>query len=105
MVNINGETWRILLVSPYHPMLIQPNGNFAVGACDDFSKTIYICDDLDLNFTKKILCHELTHAAMFSYNIELSLEQEELLAEIISTYGHEIIHITNTLFKRIKNRK
>jgi len=36
---------------------------------------------------KKVLCHELTHAAMFSYGIELSIEQEELLADLIATYG------------------
>ena len=53
---------------------------------------------------KKVLCHELTHAAMFSYNVELSLEQEELLADIIATYGEEIIQITNTLFYKIKGR-
>ena len=41
---------------------------------------------------------------MFSYNVELSLEQEEILADIIATYGEEIIHITNTLFDKIKGR-
>jgi len=36
---------------------------------------------------KKVLCHELTHAAMFSYNVELTLDQEELFADLIATYG------------------
>lgn len=36
---------------------------------------------------KKILCHEITHAAMFSYNVDLSIEQEELVADLIATYG------------------
>jgi hypothetical protein len=34
-----------------------------------------------------VLSHELTHAAMFSYNIDLSYEQEELFADLIATYG------------------
>ena len=51
-----------------------------------------------------MLCHELTHAAMFSYNVELTLEQEEMLAELIATYGEEIIDITNTLFYKLKER-
>ena len=55
-------------------------------------------------FLKKVLCHELTHAAMFSYNVELTIEQEELLAELIATYGEEIIDITNILFYKLKER-
>lgn len=105
MVKINGEVWRVLLVSPYHPVLIQPSGNLAIGACDDITKTIYICDTLTPFYIKKVLCHELTHAAMFSYNVDLNHDQEELLAELISTYGQEIIHMTNTIFKRIKEKK
>jgi len=36
---------------------------------------------------KKVLSHELTHAAMFSYNIEMSHDQEELFADLVATYG------------------
>jgi hypothetical protein len=35
---------------------------------------------------------------MFSYNVELTIEQEEVLADLIATYGQEIIRITNTIF-------
>ena len=42
---------------------------------------------------------------MFSYNIDLTYEQEEVLAEIIATYGQEIVHIANLLFKRLKNER
>jgi sulfite reductase beta subunit-like hemoprotein len=50
---------------------------------------------------KKVLAHEITHAAMFSYNIDLNHDQEEMLADIISTYGQEIISITNRMFHSI----
>ena len=39
---------------------------------------------------------------MFSYNVELTLEQEELVADLIATYGEEIIDATNSVFKKIK---
>lgn len=39
---------------------------------------------------------------MFSYNVELTLEQEEIVADIIATYGEEIIEQTNNIFKKIK---
>lgn len=54
---------------------------------------------------KKFLCHEITHAAMFSYNIQLTYDQEELLADLLSTYGQEIIDITNKIFSKIKNNR
>jgi hypothetical protein len=42
---------------------------------------------------------------MFSYNIDLTLEQEEILADLIATYGQEIVHITNLVFKRIIEKR
>lgn len=102
MFNINGEDWRLFFTSPIHPMLIRSDGELTIGACDNKTKAIYINGKLDKQLTKKVLCHELTHAAMFSYNIELSLEQEELLADLIATYGQEIINMTNSIFNRLK---
>jgi hypothetical protein len=39
---------------------------------------------------------------MFSYNVEMTLDQEELFADLIATYGREIICKTNSFFNRIK---
>ena len=44
----------------------------------------------------------MTHAAMFSYDVKLTYDQEELLADIISTYGKEIVMVTNKVFRKIK---
>lgn len=104
MITINGEHWRVLFCSVHHPMLIRSDGSLSIGACDDARKTIYLNGNLHGDLLKKVLCHELTHAAMFSYNVELTIEQEELLAELIATYGEEIIDITNTLFYKLKER-
>ena len=102
MVKINGETWRIFQVSPNHPMLMRDDGGFALGSCDDPAKGIYISEMVKGEKFKKVLCHELTHAAMYSYNVNLTIEQEEILADLIATYGQEIIHETNRIFTRIK---
>lgn len=72
--------------------------------CSNMEKIIYINDELDIYMLKKVLCHEITHAAMFSYNVNLSIEQEEIIADLVATYGQEIIHITNLIFNRIKNK-
>ena len=93
----------MLIVSPNHPMLKRSNGKYALGSCDDIVKGIYIVEGLDKRKFKKVLCHELTHAAMYSYNVDLSVEQEELLADLIATYGEEVVNITNLMFNKIKN--
>lgn len=102
MFNINGITWQVNYVSPNYFYLTRSDGSYALGACDNDTKTIYINQALSQALSKRVLCHEITHAAMFSYDTNLTLEQEELLADLIATYGEEIITITNEVFKRLK---
>lgn len=87
MININGEEWKVALTSPLDPILQRSDKSFTLGVCDDILKTIFINKELSQKYIWKVLCHELTHAAMFSYNIDLTLEQEEILADLIATYG------------------
>lgn len=102
MFTINGEEWVIHLVSPNHPKLYREDGSLTIGACDDDTKTIYINDMLNEQLMRRVICHEITHAAMFSYNVLLTSDQEELLADLIATYGDEIISITNRVFAKLR---
>lgn len=105
MFTINGETWTVVLVSPNHPVLQRSDGTYTLGMCYDNNKTIYMnieLQDAPLLF-KKVLCHEITHAAMFSYNVDLDYSQEELVADLISTYGDEIIEVTNRIFYHLRS--
>ena len=103
MILINNIDWKLAFVSPDFPLLQRMNGDFTIGACDNLTRTIYINNTLSGNLLKKVLCHQITHAAMFSYNVDLSVEQEELIADLISTYGDEIIYITNKIFTKLEN--
>ena len=89
-------------VPPFDPSLSTADGNFTIGVCDDEEKTIYVANNLSKFLLKKVLCHELVHAAMFSYNIDLTIEEEELIADLIATHGNEIIQNTEQIFKKIK---
>lgn len=102
MFTINGEEWAIHLVSPNHPKLYREDGSLTIGACDDDTKTIYVNDMLNEQLMRRVVCHEITHAAMFSYNVLLTPDQEELLADLIATYGDEIISITNRVFAKLR---
>ena len=103
MFLINNVYWKLSFVAPDFPLLQRLNGEFSIGACDNLTRTIYINETLQGVLLRKVLCHEITHAAMFSYNVNLSLEQQELIADLISTYGDEIIYITNKIFNKLGN--
>ena len=102
---INGLSWQVRIVPPTYPCFMLPSGDFTLGCCDNSILTIYIADGLDEFKFRKVLCHEITHAAMYSYQVSLTLDQEELLADIFSTYGNEIVNVTNKVFRKIKNRE
>ena len=84
--------------------MFRSDGSLTIGACDNLTQTIYINWSLSDAKFKKVLCHEIVHAAMFSYDIILTIEQEELLADLFATYGEEIIDITNNVFARMRQR-
>jgi hypothetical protein len=83
-------------------MLLRDDGSFSIGACDSITQKIYINDTLNSDLFKRVLCHEIVHAAMFSYNVILDIDEEEVIANIIAKYGEEIIKITNSLFTKLK---
>ena len=102
MFIINREIWRVKIVRPDYPLLIMPDGSFALGVCDDNYKIICISNQIHGRKFKEVLCHEIVHAAMFSYNIYIDHDTEEFIANLISKYGEEIISITDKVFKNIK---
>lgn len=103
MFEINNEIWYIKFTKPQNEIFkINDNNEYTMGVCDDNSKTIYIADNLRRKKLKHVLCHEIVHAAMFSYDIQLNEIEEELLANLIATYGNEILDITNDIFKRLR---
>ena len=104
MFTINHEVWIVKFIQPYDEIFRMDNGEFTIGVCDDNTKTIYISNLLRGEKLKQVLCHEIVHAAMFSYNVELDYEQEELLANLIAIYGKEIVQITDNIFKRLSRR-
>ena len=99
MFNINGIDWQIIIVSANHPKLWGK-----LGMCEADTHTIYLSDRIPEFKFKKVLCHEITHAAMFSYGVYMTIDQEELIADLIATYGEEIIEITNRIFNKIRGK-
>lgn len=105
MFNINNIDWEIKKTSPNHPKLQRSDGKYALGSCDKDTLTIYLSETIPNYKIKKVLCHEITHAAMFSYQVYMTYDQEELVADLIATYGEEIINVTNRIFNKIRGRQ
>lgn len=101
MIAINGVEWSLHFVPPLDSSLMRSDGSITIGMCDSDSRSIYIADDLNGYMTKKVLCHELVHASMFSYGVRLSVDQEELVADLLATYGEEIVEKTNLIFSKL----
>ena len=90
------------MVSPAHPMLLTPWRTHALGVCDKVTQNIYIDKTLSPHLLKEVICHELVHAFMFSYSIDLSYDEEEIAAELMSQYGEQILEITDIIYNGIK---
>lgn len=99
---INGVVWRVRLVSPAHPLLLTPWKTHALGVCDKITQTICVDKTLSPQLLKEVLCHEIVHAFMYSYMIDLSYSEEELVAELMSQYGEDILSETNAIYNGIK---
>ena len=99
---INDIQWRILFVKPNNSKLYRSDNTLTVGVTDFGTRCVYLSDALNGSFLEKVLCHELVHCFMFSYNIHISIEQEEFMADWISTYGTELVYLLDDLMQTIK---
>lgn len=98
MININGISWELRQVSPFHKEL---NYGKNLGCCNTKDKIIYINEELKGYQAYKVLRHELAHAVLNSYNVQIPEIIEEMFADLTSTYGEEIIYYYDKLKERL----
>lgn len=101
---INGVVWAVIFVDPYDSNMYRSDGSLTIGMCDSRTRTIYLNNRLQGLMLKKVLCHELVHASMFSYSVYLTSDQEELVADLLATYGEEIVDKTNLIFSKLQKK-
>lgn len=104
MFKCNGKTWNLAFVEPYNDNLTRSDGSRTVGVTDNNTKCIYINNRLEGAFLKKVIIHEVCHSAMFSYEIDMDIQQEEFLCDWVATYGEEVFDIVDGICKVIKKR-
>jgi len=57
MILINNVYWKLAFVESTYPLLMRFDGSYAIGACDNLTRTIYINNTLTGDLLKKVLCH------------------------------------------------
>lgn len=105
MYTINGLNWSVCVAVPHSPMLRRSDGGYTVGMCDRTKQAIYVSNILRGAFLRKVLIHEVCHSAMMSYNISMTIEQEELFCDLIATYGDEIFEVADRVFVALNQNK
>lgn len=92
ITKIRNHIWKIIFVDEMDDILLNKQGYHTAGVADNSCKTIYLSNSLKGNFLKLVLTHELVHAFSFEYNLSLSPQDEEDLANFIAYNGANIIH-------------
>lgn len=102
MFEINGIEWEIVWVNRNSDSLRRSDGSITVAITDWNDKCIYMLNKLKGSFLRKVLAHELVHCFMFSYSINISIREEEFIADWVSTYGTDLIYLLDDLMQVLK---
>lgn len=98
---INGQKWKIEFVESKSNCLKNSLGYYTVGVTDNNTKCVYLSNQLRGTFLRRVIAHELCHCFCFSYDIHMSLDEEERLADWVSLYGSELIYLLDDLLRVI----
>ena len=101
---IGNQVWHLYFLPPFDDIFVMENGRRTVGVTDRNTHEVFIADNLHPTFEWKVLCHEMCHVSMCVYNVRLSVEQEEVIADLIATYGAEILDVTNRIFGKLHGK-
>ena len=99
---INNILWHFCFCNPADNIFVTSDGRQTVGATDRKTQTIYVADNLAPAFREKVVTHEICHACMFSYGIDIDYDTEEFICNILADYGREIIDISDSIFRTMK---
>lgn len=100
---MNGLFWQIVYVDEENPMLYDRTGELTVATTDPVSCKIYMLKTINGDFKRRVLCHELGHVTMISYNLldeihrmvkpKYWVEMEEWICNFIADYSLRIFEI------------
>lgn len=100
---MNGYLWRAMTVDAESPVLIDRTYTQRVATTDPNTLCIYLSDELEGEFLRTVLVHELAHCVMFSFHMLRTIhlmveprywyEAEEWICNFIANYGSDVFDI------------
>lgn len=97
---VNGQIWRILLVSANNAELRRSDGTLSLAVTDNNDKTVYVNRNVHGAMLDKVLCHELCHVFSFSHGLHIPIETEEIIADFLATYGRDVFSVADDILTR-----
>lgn len=101
MFTVNGDHWQIVKVRPDDYRLMRTDGVQTLGATDINRKEVYLSDDLKDYMLQKVLTHELVHVFCLSYDYEMDIRTEEIVADFLSLYGSRVLEVAEDVLKQL----
>lgn len=105
---MNGDLWRVQIVDPDSPELIERTGQLTVATTDPVNYCVYLSSSLREPFFTTVLIHELGHCTMISFDLidyihervppEYWVDMEEFMCNFIADYGMKIFQTAYDLF-------
>ena len=102
--------WKVLVVPPFDPRLLDRTGTFRVATTDPATRTVSISAELSPPMLDKVLLHEAAHVITRAYGLldqlrsflprDLWVPVEEWSARLLEDYGVESTLISSEALGR-----
>lgn len=98
--SVNGDVWGIAFVPPFSDNLWMGD-RFTLGVTDRKDNMIYLSEGLYGNILLSVLKHEICHAIMASYYIDMDIPDEECVCQIMEVYGDEVSDLAEEIMQNL----
>lgn len=102
-IKINNLIWEIKIVPASNPELVTDS--YARGGTTwIMQQKIYLSSDLTKNTARLVIAHELTHAFLYSTQMQAEEEMtytEEEMCEFVSKWGEQIFELTDEVYDEL----
>ena len=107
MFYVNGRLWRVIFVPANSDVLIDRTGNLRVATTDPVTNCVYLSAELNGDFLRHVILHELGHVFMISYGLldqlhgmtipRYWIDIEEWICNLIADNSLQMTAILNNL--------
>lgn len=107
---VNGDVWRVVLVEPSDPRLVDRLGFKSLGTTDPETRTVHLSSEMKPPLLDRVMLHEAAHAVTISHGLLGALRErlppehwvwaEEWACHLVETYGLEASELASEALGR-----